>query len=474
VACLILYAFNREYSLVSLFGTDGIRGVANDLLTGEFAFRIALTIAELLRSDGKKGQIYIGKDSRMSSDMLEHAMASGFMSRGYDVVSVGIIPTAGLAHTTSRNDGILGVMISASHNQVIDNGIKFFNDKGMKLDQDEESRIESGFNDKLIENLDLSPTELGSFITRENIHSDYVDYLRKIPQSSFSGMKIILDTAHGAACGYAGEVFKGLGADIEILHDCFDGRKINVDCGSNYPAIAQKRVKESDAVMGVAFDGDADRAILIDENGELVNGDQVLAMWGSYLLKRKALRHETIVGTVLSNQGLEIFLKGKGGHLIRTDVGDKYIMREMARSNYQIGGEQSGHIIFFDHFVTGDGITTALKVADLMKLTGEPLSKLANLFTPYPQVALNVPTTDRTSWASEDSLKKLLDELGSEVSAKANGRILVRASGTQPLIRIMVEAEDADVAQSVAERARDSFREYLEKNGTLLTASRKN
>ena len=391
--------------LGKLFGTDGIRGVANDLLTAEFAFSIALTISELLHNDGKSGDIFIGKDPRLSSDMLEHAMASGFMSRGFDVISTGVIPTAGLAYTTKLNNGLLGVMISASHNQIIDNGIKFFNEAGMKLDESEEDRIEDAYFNRLYESLDLSSTELGAYKTPEDIIYDYVNHLKQVPANSLSGLKLIADPAHGSASVLAKTVFRELGANIETVHDCYDGHRINVDCGSNYPDIVQNMTRDSDAVMGVAFDGDADRAILIDENGELVNGDQVLAMWGLYLLDQNNLRNNTVVGTVLSNQGLEVVLDEHGGKLVRTDVGDKYIMRVMVEEDYEIGGEQSGHIIFLDHFLTGDGITTALKVADLIKITGEPLSKLANTFTPYPQVALNVPTRDKNSWKSDDSLK---------------------------------------------------------------------
>lgn len=457
---------------MNLFGTDGIRGVANNLLTGEFAFKIALTVAEILHSDAKSGDIYIGKDPRLSSDMLEHALASGFMSRGFNVISTGIIPTAGLAYITKQNNGILGVMISASHNQIIDNGIKFFNEKGMKLDESEEERIENAFFEKIIDNLELSPVELGSFQKPEYLIQDYKDHLMSVPDNDFNGFKIIIDTAHGAASGYAGGIFSALGADVTILHDSYDGRKINVDCGSNYPGIVQNMMKSTDAHMGVAFDGDADRAILIDEEGKLVNGDQVLAMWGIYLLDEKNLRNNTVVGTVLSNQGLEIVLNKHGGKLVRTDVGDKHIMRKMVEEDYEIGGEQSGHIIFLNHFVTGDGITTALKVADLMKTTGEPLSKLADKFTPFPQFAMNVPALDKISWKSDDGLQSIMSRLESEVKSRANGRLLVRESGTQPLIRVMVEAENEDVARNVAEQMRDAIKEYLERNNMYLAPKR--
>jgi phosphoglucosamine mutase len=475
VADLIIAAsisYGWENLLAERFGTDGIRGVANDVLTGDFVFKLALTMAELMHQDGISGEVFIGKDTRLSSDMLEHAMASGFMSRGFDVISMGVVPTAGMAHATKAHGGILGVMISASHNQIIDNGVKFFNARGMKLDEEEERRIEKAFDEQLFAGLDLSPTELGSYKVPDELHRNYIEHLKSIPTSDLSGMKIILDTAHGAACGYAAEVFSALGAEIETLHDEPDGSRINVDCGSNYPDIVCEKMKNQDAHLGVAFDGDADRAILIDENGKLVNGDQVLAMWGLHKLANNNLRNNTIVGTVLSNQGLEVVLQENGGKLIRTDVGDKYIMRKMVEDDYEIGGEQSGHIIFLDHFLTGDGITTALKVAELMRITNEPLSKLADKFTPYPQVALNVPTTDRTSWKSDDTLKEIAENLEQEVREKANGRLLIRASGTQPLIRIMVEAEDSDVANSVAERMRDSFREYCKKNGTLILPKR--
>jgi len=458
--------------LGNLFGTDGIRGVANDLLTGEFSLKLALTIAELLHQDGVTGEVLIGKDPRLSSDMIEHALASGFMSRGYNVASTGVIPTAGLAHLTKNFNAVLGIMISASHNQIIDNGVKFFNPQGMKLDEREEDGIERAFEERLYENLELSSTELGSYRTVSEYVSEYVKYLKAVPSSDLTGMKVILDTAHGAACGYANEVFSSIGAEVITLHDNFDGSRINVDCGSNYPDIVCGMMKDGNAHLGVAFDGDADRAILIDENGVVVNGDQVLAMWGLHKLANGTLKNNTIVGTVLSNQGLEVVLKKNGGRLVRTDVGDKYIMRKMVEEDYEIGGEQSGHIIFMNHFVTGDGITTALKVAELMKITGEPLSKLADKFTPFPQVALNVPTTDKSSWEQDDSLREIADRLAKDVKDKANGRMLIRASGTQPLIRIMVEAEDAEVAQEAAEKMRDSFKEYLEKNGMLLLPKR--
>jgi phosphoglucosamine mutase len=459
--------------LDSLFGTDGIRGVANEFLTGEFAFKIGLTIAELMSQDGKSGEILIGKDPRISSDMLEHAMAAGFMSRGYNVVSAGIIPTAGLALLTRLGKNVLGVMISASHNQIQDNGLKFFASNGMKLDESVEMRIEEAYNKKLYRKLSLSPLELGSFRDDRSLRSVYVNHLSNIPESRLNGLKIILDTAHGAACHYATEAFASTGADIQVIHEIPDGRKINVDSGSNYPDIVCRMVKENAADMGVAFDGDADRAILIDENGNIVNGDQILAMWGLHLLAHNNLKNNTVVGTVLSNRGLEAILEKHGGRLVRTDVGDKYILRRMVEDDFELGGEQSGHIIFLRHNVTGDGITTALKVADLMRITGKPLSELGNTFIPYPQVAINVPTKDKSSWTTHEPLNKLIDELESEVIKKGNGRLLVRASGTQPLVRIMVEAENENVAKDIANKAADAFRDYFLKNNTLIQPKRR-
>ena len=459
--------------MTALFGTDGIRGVANELLTGEFAYRIAITIAELMHQDGKQGTILIGKDPRLSSDMLEHALASGFMSRGFNVVSAGIIPTAGLAFLTRSGDYILGVMISASHNQIQDNGLKFFNADGIKLDESFEQRIEQALVGKLYSSLQLSPTELGSYREDPNLHKLYADHLAKIPENSFKGLKIIIDSAHGSACGYAGEVFIRLGAQVENLHADCDGHKINVDCGSNYPKLVRERMKQNSADLAVAFDGDADRAILIDEQGEIVNGDQILAMWGQYLLDHNNLKNNTVVGTVLSNKGLEDFLAKHNGKLIRTDVGDKYILRKMIEEGYELGGEQSGHIIFLKHNVTGDGIGTALKVADLIRITGKRLSELGRTFVPYPQIALNVPTTDKVSWLDDKKMTGLVAELEQEVLKQANGRMLIRPSGTQPLIRIMVEAEDAGVADNIAKKAFSAFKDYLEKKGTLITPSRR-
>ena len=459
--------------LTLLFGTDGIRGVANELLTGEFAYRIALTIAELLRQDGKFGTILIGKDPRMSSDMLEHALASGFMSRGFNIVSAGIIPTAGLAHLTRTGSYILGVMISASHNQIQDNGLKFFDDQGMKLDESHERQIEKALDEELYSSLRLSPIELGSYREDTSLHKLYSDHLVKIPESSFKGLRIIIDSAHGSACSYAGEAFIRLDASVENLHADPDGRKINVDCGSNYPSIVREKMKQGSADLGAAFDGDADRAILIDEKGDIVNGDQILAMWGLYLLDHDKLKNNTVVGTVLSNKGLEDILAKHNGRLVRTDVGDRYILRKMVEEGYELGGEQSGHIIFLKHNVTGDGIGTALKVADLIRITGKRLSELGKAFIPYPQVALNVPTTDKMSWLDDNNMTGLVAELEREVLKEANGRMLIRPSGTQPLIRIMVEAEDAGVADNIAKKAFSAFKEYLEKKGKLIKPSRR-
>ena len=451
-----------------LFGTDGIRGVANEFLTGGVAFNIGLTIAELMRQDGKIGEILIGKDPRISSDMLEHALAAGFMSRGFKVVSAGIIPTAGLAYLTRHNKYILGVIISASHNQIQDNGLKFFTSDGMKLDESEEKRIEKSYRKGLYKKLSLSPFELGSFREDKSMHGLYVDHLAAIPLNRLTDLRVILDTAHGAACNYATEVFKRLGAQVQAIHDVPDGLKINKNCGSNYPDLVQKLMREGWADMGVAFDGDADRAVLIDENGEKVNGDQILAMWGLHLLAHNNLKNNTVVGTVLSNRGLEVFLEQHGGKLVRTDVGDKYILRKMVENGYELGGEQSGHIIFLKHDVTGDGITTALKVAELMILTGKRLSELGKTFTPYPQIEVNVPTKDKKSWLKDAALKRNLKELEKEVQTKGNGRIIYRASGTQPLLRVMVEAEDEDVAKTTAEKAKTTIRDYLEENGMNL------
>jgi len=393
--------------------------------------------------------------------MLESAIAAGLMSVGCDVHLAGIVPTATIAFLTRHLGFPLGCVISASHNPIEDNGIKFFDSRGMKVEDEIEDRLED-----LLEADDLEmPMVTGEDIGRRHdartAVDEYVRHLADIGQDKIAGLHIVIDAAFGAASALAPAVFTLLGARVTPFNCYPDGSRINVNCGATHPEALQAKVVETGADLGIALDGDADRAILVDEKGDVVDGDQILAMWGLHLLRNKSLPGNCIVGTVLSNKGLEVALEGEGGKLLRAPVGDRFVLREMLSTGTRLGGEQSGHLIFLDHHTTGDGVLTGLMVGMLMKESGKPLSVLARQMSRFPQVQLNIDVKDKKAALDSSAIKTEIAQLSIEIE-KIKGRLLVRPSGTESVIRVMTEAPDEETARKLARQAIELFRAFSE------------
>ena len=430
-----------------LFGTDGVRGVANKELTPELAFRLGRAGAHVLC--GGEGALLIGKDTRLSGDLLEAALIAGICSTGADAVLLGILPTPGVAFLTQSMGSAGGIVISASHNPVEDNGIKFFDSQGFKLGDQEESSIEAAVRD---DSLIPRPTGLlvGRAYTEHQGIENYVRHVIETVDCDFTGLRIVVDCGFGAAWEAAPKVLRALGAEVIAINDEPDGSRINVNCGStNVQELAQK-VLEYHAHVGIAHDGDADRVIAVDEQGNIVDGDAIMLICGLHLAKKDRLSNQTVVATVMSNLGFELALTEAGIKLHRTSVGDKYVLRKMLEENASLGGEQSGHIIFRDFCTTGDGIVTAVQLIGVMKELGEPLSALARQMKKLPQTMVNVRVKDKNAAQNSEALAKALKEAREELGS--TGRILVRPSGTEPVIRVMVEGPTEEQCAEIADR----------------------
>ena len=423
-----------------LFGTDGVRGVANRDLTAELAYRLGFAAACVLgqRPGGAGGRSFflIGKDTRTSGDMLEAALTAGIMAAGVDVHLVGIIPTPGVAYLTRMSHAAAGVMISASHNPVEDNGIKFFGGDGFKLIDAMEDEIEA-----MMDRAKECERPVGTGVGRRTDHgldaSDYVDFLVGTVKHRFDGLNVAIDAANGAAYDVAKAVFTSLGATVFAFADRADGECINVNCGSTYPDFIAQKVRETGADVGFAFDGDADRLIAVDERGDTVDGDRAMLICGRHMLAQGELRGHTIVTTVMSNYGFVKAARDLGIELVRTAVGDRYVMEAMREGGFILGGEQSGHVIFLNYNTTGDGILTALQLLGVMVETKRPLSELAAVMRSYPQVLVNVRVKDKTAWRSNEAIAEAIRL--AEEAIGGDGRILVRESGTEPIVRVMAE-----------------------------------
>lgn len=442
-----------------LFGTDGVRGVANiHPMTAETALRLGRGAAHLFKHRDRRSRIVIGKDTRLSGYMLESALVAGICSMGVDALLVGPLPTPGIAFITASMRADAGVVISASHNPYQDNGIKFFARDGFKLPDDVEARLEElVFDPGPIDALRPTAAEVGKAFRIDDAVGRYVVFLKNsFPRElDLVGLKIVLDCAHGAAYKAAPEVFTELGAEVIPYGIRPDGTNINAGCGSMHPEVIARAVREHGAHLGIALDGDADRCIFVDEHGAEVDGDHILAICGTHLLAEQRLPHNTLVATVMSNIGLDIALKRAGGQVVKTAVGDRYVVEEMRRGGYRLGGEQSGHMIFLEHNTTGDGVISALQVLAIMQRTGKPLSELAAVMTALPQVLVNVRVRERRPIEDVPEIARTVcgvtDRLGD------SGRVLIRYSGTEPLLRIMLEGQDQqeiaalanDIAQSV-------------------------
>ena len=436
------------------FGTDGVRGVANAELTPELVLALGRAAARVLDA-GRVGRVVIGRDTRRSGPLLETALAAGFASEGVDVDLLGIVPTPTVAWVAAT-DGLPGAVISASHNPFADNGIKLFAAGGMKLSDADEERLESEL-DQILRAVDSDPRptggKVGTIGHAEGSVSRWGDaILGSIEDRRLDGVRAVIDCANGAASGHAASLLRRLGAEVVVIHDRPDGRNINAGCGSTHPDDLQAAVVDAEADVGLAFDGDADRVLLVDEQGTLLDGDQMIAMLAVDRHERGALPGDTVVVTVYSNIGLRLAMAERGIGVVETQVGDRYVLEALERGGWPLGGEQSGHIIFRDLATTGDGILTGVQLLDLLARSERPLSELAgSAMTRFPQVLRSVRVSERPS-AVVSAMSHEVDRVERELGER--GRVLVRASGTEPVVRVMVEAESPESAEvAVAELA---------------------
>ncbi len=438
-----------------LFGTDGIRGIANcHPMTPEMSLKLgkALTyILKMEKTDSKRPRIVIGKDTRLSGYMFEQAMSAGIISMGADVLLVGPLPTPAISFLTVSMRADAGVVISASHNPFVDNGIKFFDRFGFKLSDEKELEIEELVLGDRINRLNVPPSDIGKAWRLDDAQGRYVVFVKNtFPKDlTLEGLKIVLDCANGAAYKVSPIVFQELGAEVITIGVRPDGKNINTDCGSINPELLKRKVKDTGADLGIALDGDADRVIFCDEKGEEVDGDIVIAITADEMIRNNKLQKNTVVTTIMSNMSLETFIREKGGIVIRTPVGDRYVVEEMRIRGCNFGGEKSGHMIFLDHTTTGDGTLAALQLLAVMKRKEKKLSELAKIIELYPQVLLNVKVREKKPFQDIPQLEDLL--LLSEQRLKERGRINLRYSGTESLARIMVEGENEALVYEVAE-----------------------
>lgn len=431
-----------------LFGTDGIRGEAGTLLTAPLAMQVGFWAGQVLQCHGEIGPIVLGQDSRNSSDMLSASLAAGLTTAGLEVWNMGLCPTAAVAHLAMDTAG--GIMISASHNPPCDNGIKFFGSDGTKLSSAIQKQIEAALRGEGLPAgcaPETTNIKWGRTYQRPDLVERYVDFLHQPfqPHPDLSGLRIVLDLAWGAATRVAKQVFEATGAEVVIMHGLPDGDRINVDCGSTHLGALKKAVADLNADIGFAFDGDADRVMAVDTKGRVIDGDYILYFWGQTLKQAQKLPNDTIISTVMANLGFERAWEKQGGTLVRTKVGDQHVHAEMVNQGAMLGGEQSGHILCHHYSLTGDGILTALHLADLLKQAGCSLPELvAQSFETYPQRLENVRVEDpevRRNWSSCDELQQAIAKAESDMGDQ--GRVLVRASGTEPVVRVMVEAADS-------------------------------
>ncbi len=451
-----------------LFGTDGIRGVANvEPMTSETALRLGRALAYVLKHRPGRHKILIGKDTRLSGYMLETAMASGICSMGVDVLLVGPVPTPGIAFLTRSLRADAGVVISASHNPFQDNGIKIFSHDGFKLPDEVEGEIEALVLEEKIDHLRPTALEIGKAFRVDDALGRYNVFVRStFPHHlSLEGMKMVVDCAHGAAYKVAPEVLEEMGARVIPLAVSPDGENINRNCGAVYPEGVQKKVVEEGAQIGLALDGDGDRAILVDEKGEVVDGDFVLAIAAREMLEKQKLHKRTVVATVMSNLGLDVAVQDLGGRVVKVAVGDRYVVEEMRGSGYNLGGEQSGHVVFLDHTTTGDGLITFLAVVAVMLERGRPLSELKKVMRKFPQVLINVPVREKKDLAFLPAVQTVIEGVSRDLGDR--GRVLVRYSGTEPLLRVMVEGEHEEQVRRYAEEIAEVVQSHLgrEKEG---------
>ncbi len=444
-----------------LFGTDGVRGVANTELTPELAFKLGKAGACVLAEKNKKPKIVIARDTRISGDMLESALSAGILSMGADVLYIGIMPTPAAAYLIKHYNAEAGVVISASHNPFEYNGIKFFNKDGYKLEDAVEDRIESMVLNGMPEDEKIWGEALGKRMVKEDALYQYTEFLKETVDVSFDGMKVIIDCANGAAYQAAEKTLKGLGADVTAIHDRPDGININVKCGSTHPEDLRKSVVDAGADAGLAFDGDADRLIAVDEKGNIVDGDKIIYICSKMLKEEGKLKDNRVTATVMSNIGFYKALENIGCVAETTKVGDRYVLERMIEKDSMIGGEQSGHIIFLEHTTTGDGILSALQLLRAVKKSGRKLSELAGEVTIYPQVLVNARVQNDKKYEYEKDEVILSQIKKAEEKMSSEGRILIRPSGTEPFVRVMIEGKDEEEIKALAENLSKLIEERL-------------
>ncbi|MEN6371882.1 MAG: phosphoglucosamine mutase [Armatimonadota bacterium] len=441
-----------------LFGTDGVRGVANVELTPLLALQLGTAAAHVIVEQKNKGRILIGRDPRISGDILESAMVAGVCSQGLDALLVGVISTPGVSYLTASTGASAGVVISASHNPVQDNGIKFFGPDGYKLDDAVEAEIE-----KYTAAFDQLPRpkggDVGRMFRKHEMAWEYAQHLKVAATRKFDGLKVVIDCANGASSELAPQILSEVGADVKTINSNPNGININAGCGSLHPDSLRDKVKKLGADVGLAFDGDADRVIMVDEQGEIVDGDRVMAIYGLRQARLGDLPGNAVVGTVMSNIGLEIALAKENVKLVRTPVGDRYVSDEMRRIGAIVGGEKSGHIILSKFASTGDGVVTALQIISIMIETGKKLSELASEMEEFPQLLVNVRVKDRDGWDKRPEIVAAIAEAEKQLSGK--GRVLVRPSGTEKLIRVMAEGPDMSELETLVGSIAESVQRVM-------------
>ena len=427
--------------MTRLFGTDGVRGIANQKLTPKLCYDIGRAAAFVLTKN-KKGKVLVGRDTRLSGDLVESALIAGFMSLGLDVDVAGVIPTPGVAYLTRTGDYLCGVSISASHNPFEYNGIKFFSSQGLKLDDSLEDDIEEKVLSTTKIYKDVTGDQVGRVNRSHEFTEKYISYLKGLTDERFDGFEVAVDAGNGAQSFIAEEVLKSYGARVKIINNEPNGKNINDKCGSTNPKLIEELVKKEKSHIGMSFDGDADRSIAVDEEGKIVDGDHILAIAATYLKENNKLNNNAAVGTIMSNMGLKKYLESIGVDFIETKVGDRYILERMLKDDYIIGAEQSGHVIFLDYNTTGDGLATGIHLLEIMKKTGKKLSELNGLMKDYPQVLKNARVRDdlKNKFQEFPDIIKTIKEV--EEAYHGSGRVVIRPSGTEALVRVMIEGED--------------------------------
>lgn len=451
--------------MLKYFGTDGVRGVANAGLTPEMAFKLGRDGGYVLtkdKKDGERAKVLVSRDTRISGQMLEYALISGLLSVGIEVLEVGVITTPGLSYLVRAQGADAGVQISASHNPVEDNGIKFFGSDGLKLSDAKEEEIEKLIDapeDKLPR---PSAEGLGTVTNYHEGASKYLQFIENTLPEELSGIKVVVDGANGAASALISRLFADMGVDFTTIATHPDGLNINDHVGATHTKKLQEEVVKQGAQLGLAFDGDADRCIAVDENGNEVDGDHIMYVIGSYLADHGRLKKDTIVTTVMSNLGFTKALERRGLKNIRTQVGDRYVSEKMRANGYNLGGEQSGHVIISDYHNTGDGMLTGLHLLYVMKDTGKSLSELLSDFKEYPQRLINVPVENKKDWKEHKRITEAIEKVEKELSDE--GRIFVRPSGTQSLLRVMTEAPTQELADKYCEEVAKVVEEEMGSN----------